>query len=559
MFAAWTEQEYGAFVGRVSPEQNTSWETLTRVGRQAVGGDFSGADRVAELMRHADPTVASVCLRMLADWGPVSLLYQYLSQLLGDDMMRVYAVASALSQAGRLADAPILFRAVAGTHGNSERNPERIDFSMFLFSILGELDAPQYFSSESEYRAHVAARYHALCDRYGTNLVYLYQGELLDVPALAQGLLTQMTTQEFLAMSALKVVAVNTGMSWAGFFKEGRPQRLTIAASLEDFLHSPRAAEFVPGERRFFGHVVESATAAAEALQPAGLELHRSCLDVDEPFMIFDWAWAASGYSSMPVPYDGAIDFDAKPWFSLAVCLRKARHGLAVPVRALAQAAANSVDSEFVEVASEFVSDLTSGDLAGLWRARIEENDDPEISYLLCAALLRRGYLDDVPMVLTAYRANAEQDDFHYLQLLLNEILWFAPDRSVLRDDPEVGGDYLSRFPFTSVAQCCDKLGERTRQLATAIHHQRLPVFRGEIFSVQSVAQHILELETEERLSVHLRYRFEAATGIDCSTFYVSLEPQLEEAKAVVTDFLASHDARYFQKGRRYFFGHLVD
>lgn len=167
--------------------------------------------------------------------------------------------------------------------------------------------------------------------------------------------------------------------------------------------------------------------------------------------------------------------------------------------------------------------------------------------------------------MLRTYQKNGDNDDFHYLQILLNELFWFAPAYSVLVDEPDrLGpGPYIERFPFASVDECCAKVSALYETLVAQLGGDDVPVFRNKLFSVSSVARHILDIEVPDKLCVHLRYRFEASTGIDCTSFYeISSQgpvPQLAAAKAIAKALLESPTAAGFEPGRRYFFGHLIN
>ena len=90
-------------------------------------------------------------------------------------------------------------------------------------------------------------------------------------------------------------------------------------------------------------------------------------------------------------------------------------------------------------------------------------------------------------------------------------------------------------------------------------------VWGGEARSVCGFAQLFLDLITSDRfnmtvapLVVPLRQKFEAATGIDCSIFFQNGRFRQIAAVGVLEEFLSSAESKIFQKGDRYFFGHLI-
>jgi hypothetical protein len=91
-------------------------------------------------------------------------------------------------------------------------------------------------------------------------------------------------------------------------------------------------------------------------------------------------------------------------------------------------------------------------------------------------------------------------------------------------------------------------------------------IFEGLSYDVVTIAKRLLSrldsdasiYEQEERVSREV-IAFEAATGIDCSSFWdgsYRLRPLT--AAAAVEDFLDSPVVRRFEPGRRYFFGHPI-
>lgn len=90
-------------------------------------------------------------------------------------------------------------------------------------------------------------------------------------------------------------------------------------------------------------------------------------------------------------------------------------------------------------------------------------------------------------------------------------------------------------------------------------------VWRGKRSGVGGFTQDFLRLITADRLSpsdtaltVHLRHKFEASTGINCSAFYVDGRFQQMTAVEVLENFIDVDLSRYVDN-KRYFFGHVIE
>ena len=90
-------------------------------------------------------------------------------------------------------------------------------------------------------------------------------------------------------------------------------------------------------------------------------------------------------------------------------------------------------------------------------------------------------------------------------------------------------------------------------------------VWQGSPFSVDALAKRFLQYivsptfdMTQQALTVALRQRFEANTGVECSGFYRDGKFVQGEAVHTLEAFLLSHRPDEYAAGRRYFFGHLL-
>jgi hypothetical protein len=100
----------------------------------------------------------------------------------------------------------------------------------------------------------------------------------------------------------------------------------------------------------------------------------------------------------------------------------------------------------------------------------------------------------------------------------------------------------------------------RCRELMERFGSSDVPILHGELFSVHSVAERLLENLTKRAASEIMEQRaiFEASTGIDCHQFYENRHLQPIAATAIVKRFIESADAKKYKPGCRYFFGHEI-
>jgi hypothetical protein len=171
--------------------------------------------------------------------------------------------------------------------------------------------------------------------------------------------------------------------------------------------------------------------------------------------------------------------------------------------------------------------------------------DDFEVTLSWCDILTRRGKLADIPIVLDAFGRVADIQDANIIPILISDCL---DSDSELSDPDEF--DSLQGYK-ESVLRRCHELAE---QLGT---DQALVVYGGP-FGVIRLAELILARLGEPNFPVDLRRRFEVATGIDCSSFYLDRQFQPLRAAALIEAFLEDPGVSRYRDGERYFFGHPI-
>ncbi|WP_342376379.1 hypothetical protein NVS55_34510 [Myxococcus stipitatus] len=102
----------------------------------------------------------------------------------------------------------------------------------------------------------------------------------------------------------------------------------------------------------------------------------------------------------------------------------------------------------------------------------------------------------------------------------------------------------------------------RVLELSQGLGSEQAHVFMGRVSHVPDIARLLLEnlgsSHFEEASQWLLRRRFEASTGINCSSFFKDGRFQPLTAAAVLEEFLSSDEAARFVPGRKYFFGRWV-
>ena len=163
-----------------------------------------------------------------------------------------------------------------------------------------------------------------------------------------------------------------------------------------------------------------------------------------------------------------------------------------------------------------------------------------------CKALIGRGKLADVPVLVDGYKRHVESKDMAIIPVWINDLI----------------GSEATPIPqpqkFASLNGYIDYVKVRYRELVELFGTDQLLIFRGEKFSVVKLARCIHSALRKPYFRIMFRHKFEASTGIDCTGFYLDGELQPLSAAAIVEDFLDGPEAEKFEDGVRYFFGHRI-
>lgn len=105
----------------------------------------------------------------------------------------------------------------------------------------------------------------------------------------------------------------------------------------------------------------------------------------------------------------------------------------------------------------------------------------------------------------------------------------------------------------------------RWNEVAASCSDEQTAIWAGAITDVRAFAEHFLRMISAETftliqtpLTVPLREKFEASSGVDCSDFYRDGIFHQLTAVATLESFLDSTIPNRFETGQRYFFGHRI-
>lgn len=211
---------------------------------------------------------------------------------------------------------------------------------------------------------------------------------------------------------------------------------------------------------------------------------------------------------------------------------------------------------------------------AGSWRfinqvftSFQNEIGDRGIQYFLPIALSNACGLWIVEPLLMFHAAAVDEDIRYQIENRLsyifekeNDLIWFgAEEENIVLDNDDL--DVRTIVDFESYAAEVHAVRD---EVVKRIGSKDLPVFEGELLDITKTAERLYHRiisndEAQGRIDRE-RMLFEAATGIDCSSFYDENGIfQSLSAAAVMETFLESNSVSLFKPGQRYFFGFPID
>jgi hypothetical protein len=169
----------------------------------------------------------------------------------------------------------------------------------------------------------------------------------------------------------------------------------------------------------------------------------------------------------------------------------------------------------------------------------------------LASALAFHGQLVFVRDILLIFEWNLSASDSRIFTLLLSQML--EPKWGPLTQQPRREEEFVKYR---------DRVTNRAQELALNLGSEQAYVFMGQELHVPDIARLLLKnlgnSHFEEASHWLFRHRFEASTGINCTTFFKEDKFQPLTAAAALEEFLSSSEVKRFVPGHKYFFGWQV-
>jgi hypothetical protein len=242
------------------------------------------------------------------------------------------------------------------------------------------------------------------------------------------------------------------------------------------------------------------------------------------------------------------------PWIVLAAVLERAKIGEFAPVSRLGQLVNPAGDPLLGGACFQLLGDVGTQEAVHLLLSFLG-HDSSVYVIRACQALHHVGHLWLIPPMLRAWDRLERPDDRDLVTLILSEML--EEERGPIGD---------ARHSECSSEELHQRVLARAEELRTRLGTDNVAIWGGKIFSVVGLAREMRRLllssqKTPFALSaifLDLREKFEASTGINCSSFYKNELFQPLAASALLEEFLESADSEKYREGMRYFFGHPI-
>ncbi|RWP37398.1 MAG: hypothetical protein EOR04_27840 [Mesorhizobium sp.] len=260
--------------------------------------------------------------------------------------------------------------------------------------------------------------------------------------------------------------------------------------------------------------------------------------------------WRGSGYFGFPIHRDQP-DFvseeDAARWGTFESILAALKAGRPSDILQLPELFDDEGSWVVRRAYCELMADAGDRRLFEKIGPAVRNVIEPTYAVQWGRVLCEWGNLSVVPDILTALRNLIGFDDAEDLALALGKML----------DSTE--GDEFAGTRFNDIEGFLPVAEARYKKLANLFGSDNLVVLKGERFSVARLAELTLDSLNAPTFDPFMRRKFEANTGIDCTSFFDS-NGALDSVQAttIVADFLDSDKLRAFAPGQRYFFRHAI-
>ncbi len=254
--------------------------------------------------------------------------------------------------------------------------------------------------------------------------------------------------------------------------------------------------------------------------------------------------WEDRGYFGCPDRLPAGTD-SSDPWNRWLIAFHRAKLGDFTYVPALRQVLLESEDWLLVTTCSDLLGDAGTDACLDSLLGAVREAPFVracEISH----ALYLRGRLSDIPTLVNVYEKFSDVRDADIIPLWIADLLQ-AGERSLSEANHFEDAEDYREAVLEAYQRLTDDLGS-----------DQVYVFQGKLFGMTALAQDIRARVRRPFVRSILRHKFEASTGVDCSSFYKRGELRPLAAAAIVEAFLESGAVSTYKDGIRYFFGHAI-
>jgi hypothetical protein len=258
--------------------------------------------------------------------------------------------------------------------------------------------------------------------------------------------------------------------------------------------------------------------------------------------------WLGSSYAAVDVRETGLRPSDQEfgLWTTWLNTFDRARRGDFAGVPGLVEVHRESGNWILRSMCADLLGDAGTPNSFAAVRADLPTADNIITTIDHCDALAWWGKLSALPLVLQTYLSIRHFNDADIIPVRLSDALEANP------------GPIADPMQFKTPDAYADHVTKRCDELREQFGGDEVVLFKGQPFSVTSLARITLASITDHTFDYPLRRKFEASTGIDCSSFYLDKQFQPLSAAAILEEFLESPAAEEYEAGVRYFFGHRI-
>jgi hypothetical protein len=242
-----------------------------------------------------------------------------------------------------------------------------------------------------------------------------------------------------------------------------------------------------------------------------------------------------------------------RPWLELAKALIRAKAGDFSSMDAIGGLLSNTTSYELWNAVAVLLGYAAPASLLRQISTTVKletGNLSPDLESVVVKMLGRGMQLWAVPRLLNAYRVHCQagrDQQAERITYVLSDLL-----------EANLGPIFLREEPLD---EYCNRVMRAYTGLVRQVGSDRRPVWHGQLFGVAAMARDLygrLRDPSTDVEDIDDRLWFEAATGIDCSSFFDDGEFQPLAATAIVEEFLESGDPERFEPGVRYFFRNRI-